>query len=160
MHNTLEALKSLTDDKGFPALVSFKELTRSDTAKRLGITNEPKGQEFKNLKRTANQMLKVRSLLGDKALYISSGYRSPELNAHIPGSSNTSAHTLGWAVDFKCSDFGPPLVVAAKIASSPLMNEVDQLIHEYDSWVHISFDPRNRKQLLTINKNGTFQGLH
>lgn len=166
----------------FPKEFTLKELTRSDTAKRLGIANQPEGAVLENMKITANKLVKVRELLITKSptvakmwpdgfstasystswnpMYISSGYRSPELNAHIPGSSNTSAHTLGWAVDFKCPGFGTPYEIVAKIAASPLMDEVDQLIYEYGSWVHISFDPRNRKQVLTIDKKGTREGLH
>ena len=139
----------------FPKQFSLSELTRSSTAARLGIDNVPKGEALENLHATANYMLKVRKLLGNKPITVNSGYRSPELNKHIPGSSNTSAHTLGWAVDFTCKAFGTPLEIANAIADSKLMDDVDQLIHEYDAWVHISFDPRNRKQKLTINKSGT-----
>lgn len=139
---------------------TIRELTRSDTAARLGIDNIPTGAVLQNLAKTSHYMADVRRWLGDKPIYVSSGYRSPELNKHIPGSSNTSAHTLGWAVDFKCPQFGTPLKIAELIAISDVMDDVDQLIHEYDSWVHISFDPRKRKQLLTINKNGVSKGLH
>lgn len=144
----------------FPKVFSLEELTYSNTAKRLGIDNVPKGKAFDNLHVTANYMLLVRKCLGDQPIKVNSGYRSPELNKHVPGSSNTSAHTLGYAVDFTCKGFGSPLEIARAIATSDIMNHVDQLIHEYDSWVHISFDPRNRKQLLTINKNGTKVGLY
>lgn len=156
----------------FPKEFTLREMTRSDTASRLGIDNVPKGVVLENLKKTANKMLAVRELLSrsyeswggstivPNPIYVSSGYRSPELNKHIPGSSNTSAHTLGYAVDFKCPEFGTPYMIAAKIATSPIMNDVDQLIYEYGSWVHISFDPRNRKQILTIDKHGTRPGLH
>lgn len=167
--------------KQFPAEFTLRELTRSDTAKRLGIDNVPTGQVLENLKTTAWHLRDVRELLAKPAehttftrepwetdwdlktynpIYVSSGYRSPELNKHIPGSSNTSAHTLGYAADIKCPGFGTPYEVVAKIAASPLMNEVDQLIYEYGSWVHISWDPRKRGQVLTIDKNGTRSGLH
>lgn len=159
----------------FPPEFSLAEMTASSTAKRLGLDNVPKGETLKNLRKTATQLVRVRELLADRKTYsgvyddayvihnpviVSSGYRSPELNKHIPGSSNTSAHTIGWAADFKCPGFGTPFEVAAKIAASDIMKDVDQLIYEYDSWVHISFDPRNRKQILTINKSGTHTGLH
>jgi uncharacterized protein YcbK (DUF882 family) len=157
----------------FPREFTLAELTKSNTAKRLGIDNTPKGQALENLRKTAWHLVKVRETLsgkyhngwGDsytvsKPVLISSGYRSPELNKHIPGSSNTSAHTLGWAADFTCPEFGTPYEVVTKIAASPVMEEVDQLIYEYGSWVHISFDPRKRKQILTIDKNGTRSGIH
>lgn len=144
----------------FPKHFPLDEMTRSSTAARLGIDNVPHGEVLDNLLYNANQMMKVRKLLGNKPIAINSGYRGKELNKHIPGSSNTSAHTLGYATDFTCKGFGTPLQVAEAIAESKLMNDIDQLIHEYDSWVHISWDPRNRKQKLTINKSGTHTGLY
>lgn len=144
----------------FPEEFSLEEMTYSNTAARLGINNVPKGVTLACLHENAENMLEVRKLLGNLPIHVNSGYRSPELNKHIPGSSDTSAHTLGWATDFTCKAYGTPLQIALAIAKSDLMKDVDQLIHEYDSWVHISWDPRNRKQLLTINKNGTKAGLH
>lgn len=145
----------------FPKEFPLSELTRSSTAARLGIDNIPEGFTLDHLHLAASRMKQVRTLLCNNPINVSSGYRSPELNKHIPGSSNTSAHTLGWAIDFTCKGFGTPLEVAKKIADDKdIMKHVDQLIHEYDSWVHISFDPRNRKQLLTINSSGTKTGLH
>lgn len=143
----------------FPKWFTLEELTVSQTAARHGINNIPKGDVLKNLHKTALMMVNIRKLLGDKPIIVSSGYRSPEVNAKV-GGSNNSAHTLGYAVDFTCPGYGSPLEVAKAIAESELMEGIDQLIHEYNSWVHISFDPRRRGQLLTINKNGTKEGLH
>ena len=143
----------------FPKEFTLEEMTISQTAARKDIDNKPTGEALDNLAITAGLMVGVRELLGSKPIIVSSGYRSPALNK-IVGGSDTSAHTLGWAVDFTCPGYGNPLKIAKAIAKSDLMNNVDQLIHEYDSWVHISFDPRNRKQLLTINKSGTKSGLH
>lgn len=157
----MPAMFDLADKKRlFPKEFTYEEMTFSQTAARRGISNDPKqAKTVLNLQYTAEMMVHVRKLLGDKPIIVSSGYRSPELNKLV-GGSDTSAHTLGYAVDFTCPGFGTPLAIANKIAESDLMDEVDQLIHEYDSWVHISFDPRNRKQTLTINKSGTKTGLH
>ncbi len=149
--------KVIKEATEFPPEFTLAELTRSDTAKRLGIDNQPTGETLNNLRKTAHNLVKVRELFYYPVI-VNSGYRSPELNKHIPGSSNTSAHTLGWAADIKVPGYGSPYQVAAKIAESGL--KFDQLIYEYDSWVHISFDPRMRQQVLTINKSGTFAGLH
>lgn len=157
----MPAMFDLADKKRlFPKEFTYEEMTVSQTAARRGISNDPEhAKTVLNLLYTAEMMVHVRKLLGDKPIIVSSGYRSPDLNK-IVGGSDTSAHTQGWAVDFTCPGFGTPLEIAKKIAESKLMDEVDQLIHEFDSWVHISFDPRNRKQLLTINKSGTKSGLH
>lgn len=145
---------------GFPKEFTLEEMTVSQTAARLGINNVPKGAVLDNLRSTAIQMVEVRKLLGNRPIIVSSGYRSPELNKVIPGSSDTSAHTKGYAVDFTCPGFGTPLEICNAIALSDIMSDVDQLIHEFNSWVHISFDPRNRRQVLTINRSGTKKGLH
>ncbi len=143
----------------FPKEFTLEEMTVSQTAARIGLDNKPTGKTLENLRKTANLMVEVRKLLGDKPVIVSSGYRSPALNK-VVGGSNSSAHTLGWAVDFICPGFGTPLQIAERIKMAPIFKKVDQLIHEYDSWVHISFDPRARKQTLTINKDGTEKGLH
>lgn len=143
----------------FPKEFTYEEMIVSQTAARRGISNTPDRTALANLMTTANHMVRVRQLLGNKPIIVSSAYRSPALNAKV-GGSNTSAHTKGWAVDFTCPGFGTPLEVAKAIAASDIMDDVDQLIHEYGSWVHISFDPRNRKELLTINRGGTKEGLH
>lgn len=142
----------------FPKEFTLEEMTISQAAARNGINNIPKGNTLDNLWVTANYMVRVRDLLGSKPIIVSSGYRSPAVNKKVGGSDN-SAHTKGWAVDFTCPGFGTPLEICEAISSSKIMSDVDQLIHEYNSWVHISWDPRNRKQVLTINKKGTRQGL-
>lgn len=143
----------------FPKEFTLEEMTVSQTAARYGIDNEPTGVVLENLEENAKNMVRVRRLLGNKPIIVSSGYRSAAVNSII-GGSKTSAHMLGWSTDFTCPGFGTPLQVAKAIAESDIMDDVDQLIHEYNSWVHISWDPRNRKQKLTINKDGTKQGLH
>ena len=104
-----------------------------------------------NIKIAAEGMQKIRELL-DNPIFISSGYRSPKLNKAIGGSA-TSAHCFGYAVDFKCPNFGAPYEVTKKIIDSGL--KFDQIIWE-GTWVHISFAPTMRQQKLTATfKNGT-----
>ena len=136
------------------------ELTQSQTAARLGIDNSPPPHVLANLTKTAGYMEEVRALLGSKPILVSSGYRSPQVNAAI-GAKDTSAHVLGWAVDFTCPGFGTPLEVARQIEEwAPKVGlKFDQLIHEFRSWVHISFNPNARGQLLTIDQKGTRWGL-
>lgn len=147
----------MTSATDFPKQFTYGEMTVSQTAARKNISNTPDKDAMRNLCFTANMMVHVRSYLGNKPIIVSSGYRSPALNK-VVGGSDTSAHTLGWAVDFTCPGFGTPLEVAKALAKSDI--KFDQVIHEYDSWVHISFDPRNREQLLTIDTSGTKTGLH
>jgi hypothetical protein len=124
---------------------SLDEFTASQTATRHGIDNTPNETAVENLRMLAALLEQVRLLLGGNSIRISSGYRSINLNRDI-GSNDTSAHVLGYAADFTCSGFGTPIQVAKKIAESNL--KFDQLIYE-GTWIHISCDPKNRRQLLT-----------
>lgn len=137
---------------------TLAEMTVSARAKRQGIDNTPGPDIIPRLKVVAAQMERVRERLGGKPITITSCYRSPALNSATPGAAKASAHSQGWAVDFVCPGFGTPLQVADWLARSAI--SFDQLIHEHGVWVHISFDPRRRGQLLTIDDDGTREGLH
>lgn len=125
---------------------SLDEFTASQEATRHGINNKPSEKVVENLRMLAALLEQVRELLGDRSIRISSGYRSLALNRHI-GSNDTSAHVRGYAADFTCPAFGTPITVAKKIAESNL--KFDQLICEGNAWIHISCDPKNRRQVLT-----------
>ena len=131
---------------------ALSEFTESQTATRLGLDNDPPAELYETLKATARCMEDIRDLLGGKVVLVSSAYRSPEVNKAVGGSAN-SQHTKGEAVDFTCPKFGTPRDIVTKIKDSPLL--FDQLILEYDRWVHISFSTRNRRQVLIIDRNGT-----
>ena len=124
---------------------SLDEFTASQEATRHSIGNTPSAKVVENLRMLAALLEQVRTLLGGHSIRISSGFRSLVLNRHI-GSFDTSAHVRGYAADFTCPAFGTPLEVAKEIAESNL--KFDQLIYE-GTWVHISCDPQNRRQLIT-----------
>lgn len=135
---------------------TIEELCRSATADAHGIDNTPDEDQLSNMEKfLIPGAEEVRALLGNRPILISSGLRVSALNAVIPGSSDTSAHTKGYAMDFTCPSYGSPWQICQAIAQSDI--DFDQLIYEsvknrYGDvviWVHISFDPRNRKQLLT-----------
>ncbi|MGZ3304554.1 MAG: D-Ala-D-Ala carboxypeptidase family metallohydrolase [Asticcacaulis sp.] len=123
---------------------SLEELSFSDSAVRFQIDNTPGPDIVANLTDTAKRLDQVQDLLG-KPIQVNSGYRSPKLNTALHGAIN-SAHTTGHAVDFVCRGFGTPLQVCQAIIASGL--KFDQLIQE-GTWVHISFDPKMRQQVLT-----------
>jgi zinc D-Ala-D-Ala carboxypeptidase len=104
---------------------------------------------------TVPMLERVRSLLGDRPIIVTSGYRSPEVNAAVGGVA-TSAHLTGYAADFICPDFGTPLEICEAISYSPL--DFDQLIQE-GTWVHLSVDPRMRREVLTKAGVGFSPGL-
>ena len=128
----------------------LNEFTASQTATRKGIDNTPAAPIIERLRMLANTLEQVRSLLGDNSIRISSGYRCIALNRAI-GSGDSSAHVQGYAVDFTCPNFGTPKEVANKIAESPI--KYDQIIYE-GTWIHLSVDPRNRRDVLTAHFKG------
>jgi hypothetical protein len=139
--------------------VSLKELTKSESATRFGISNEPTEEALSNLQKLATHILQpVRDHFG-KPLIITSGYRSPELCVKI-GSTTTSQHTKGQASDFEIGG------VANKDLSDWIHQNLDydQLILEFwkpedanSGWVHCSYkgEGQNRKQYLrAFTENG------
>jgi len=127
---------------------TLEEATFSETAVRMGIDNNPSPEQLENMKKTAEGMEKVRALLG-KPVRVSSWLRLPAVNQAIGGAVKSS-HMDGWAVDFTCPGFGDPYTVAKALKESDI--QVDQVIHEFGRWVHISFAPEMRGQFLTIFK--------
>lgn len=70
------------------------------------------------------------------------------------GGAKSSAHMAGLAVDFVCRRYGSPREICEAIAASDLV--FDQLIEE-GTWVHVSFDERRRRQVLTKAKGGGYR---
>lgn len=140
---------------------TLEEFTDSQTAARKGIHNVPhhSSQERKNLQRIANVMERVRILLNNKPILISSGYRSPAVNTAV-GGSKTSAHMSALAVDFSCPGFGSPIAICKKLKPHMVELGIDQLIHEFDTWVHLGLtDGAPRHMAMTIDNKGTRNGF-
>lgn len=126
------------------------ELTLSQTAARQGIDNTPPPDVLRNLGRLALILEDVRALVG-RPITISSGYRSSAVNAAVGGAAN-SAHLSGLAADINCPGLSPA-ALAAIIKTSTV--KYDQLILEFDRWVHIGLSENApRFQLMTI-RTGT-----
>ena len=136
---------------------TLEELCVSDYARRYGLDNTPKdAAALAALHRTARGLETVRAICGGYPVMISSGYRSFEVNSGVGGVAG-SDHTLGFAADFVIPLFGSPYEVCAAILASGWAKPpeggafpFDQLIHEKRRWVHISFHPRARGQVLTL----------
>lgn len=122
---------------------SLEEMTATSVR---GVDNTPIASVVLALKDTAERMEAVRTLLGHPVV-VTSGYRSALVNKVVGGVSN-SAHISGHAVDFICPEFGSPYDVARAVRDSGI--KYDQLIREY-GWVHLSFDPAMRGDVLTKN---------
>jgi len=133
---------------------TLEELTHSDLASRKGWDNTPNDQEMANLKRLANFLEAVRTILG-KPIFINSGFRSKQVNDGV-GSKDSSQHRIGCAADIRVQGMTPD-EICRKIIASGLA--YDQLIREFDAWTHISVPSyeidRPRRQALIIDKQGT-----
>lgn len=127
---------------------SLPELTVSQAAARAGLRNVPVGTALANLTRLAHTLEQVRSVLFNAPVLVSSGYRSPAVNALVGGSAQ-SAHMQGLAADFAAPRYGTPREVALAIRDSSI--QFDQLIYE-GTWVHLGIaqaGARPRRQVFT-----------
>ena len=80
------------------ANLNLAEITRSDTAKRHGIDNTPTAEHLENFKLLADKVFEPIREHFKTPIFISSGYRSKDLNAFIKGSAS-SQHCKGQAID-------------------------------------------------------------
>jgi phosphoribosylaminoimidazole (AIR) synthetase len=130
---------------------NLAEFTRSESAKRHGVSNEPTAEHLQNIKILCEKVLEpIRMKFGP--INISSGYRSKVLNHYIGGSLR-SQHCEGKAADIDMDDMGD---VTNKQIFEYIKNELefDQLINEFNyGWVHVSYNAgKNRKQILDALK--------
>ena len=133
---------------------TLEEMIFSQTASREGIDNTPTPDALACLHDLAASLEELRTLFGDRAIIISSGYRCEALNAAV-GGSTSSAHMLGMAADF-VSPPPTPLELCRLIEASDI--PFDHLIFEYD-WIHFAIGPQNRRQVLTYYGSGYIEGL-
>jgi hypothetical protein len=139
--------------------VSYKEGTRSTTAIRRGISNNPNNEQLANMELLAEKVFEpLREWVGGP-IKINSFFRSPELNKAIGGSTK-SQHCHGQAIDID-DTYG-------KVANSEMYHYVksnldfDQMIWEFGDddnpdWVHISYvseEDNRRRCLKAERKNG------
>ena len=137
---------------------SLSEMTKSQTAIRMGLVNNPSEAQVENLRILCERVLQpVRDHFG-KVVTVSSGYRDIVLSRAI-GSSDKSQHCKGQAADIEI--FSIPNNELSDWIKENLM--FDQLILEYfdinegvnSGWVHVSYNPTislNRKEYLMASK--------
>jgi putative chitinase len=131
---------------------TLEELTHTDHRE---LENTPNETELTNLKRLAEFLETVKSVLGGKPIMVNSAFRSKAVNDAV-GSKDSSQHRVGCAADLRVPSMTPDEVVKAVIASGI---GYDQIIREFDRWTHISVpndaNGTPRKQALIIDKQGT-----
>jgi hypothetical protein len=140
--------------------LSLAEVTRSETAKRKGISNMPTPEHLENFKNLGINIFEPIRRYFDKPIHISSGYRSKALNTAI-GGSLTSQHCTGEAIDIDM-DGNSNGITNKHIFDYIKQNlNFDQLIWEFGTkdnpdWVHVSYESngKQRKQILRAVKQG------
>ena len=148
--------------------LTLSEITRSDTAKRQGIDNTPTFDHLENFKLLAEKVFEPIRVHFNVPIFISSGYRSKELNKAMGGASKivngvyvpTSQHCKGQAMDIDMDGINSE--VTNKMVFDFIKDnlEFDQLIWEFGTdlnpdWVHVSYAKTgNRKQKLKAVRSG------
>ena len=142
----------------------LSELTKSQTAERMGLDNNPSEDETENLRLLCERVLQPIRDHFDDIVTVSSGYRNEILSEKI-GSSRKSQHCKGQACDFEI--FGVDNNKVSDWIKENLM--FDQLILEHykpgnpnSGWIHVSYTKdinMNRKEYLMAfaDENGKTQ---
>ena len=139
--------------------LTLAEVTRSESAKRKGISNEPTAEHLENFRKLALHVFQPIREHFLVPIHISSGYRSAALNKAIGGASS-SQHCTGEAIDI---DMDGTSVTNAQVFNYIKDNlNFDQLIWEFGTdknpdWVHVSYEStgKQRKQVLkAVKSNG------
>ena len=143
---------------------TLAELTKSSTAIRMGIFNQPEPYHYPALERLCRTILEpVRAHFG-MAFSPSSGFRRQQLCEAIGSNGKTSQHTKGEAADFELPGIDNHLV-ASWIRDNL---DFDQLILEgytdgdkNSGWIHCSTTGEgNRKEVLRYHRDtGYLHGL-
>jgi len=140
--------------------LALAEVTRSETAKRNGVSNMPTEAHIANFKLLAEKVFEPIRMHFGKPIHISSGYRSAALNKAVGGSSS-SQHCKGEAIDIDMD--GSAHGITNKMVFDYIKDnlEFDQMIWEFGTdanpdWVHVSYSStgKQRKQILKAVKKG------
>jgi hypothetical protein len=136
--------------------ISFKEAIKSNTAKRLGIENEPNKEQLENMKLLAEKVFEPLRFEVGGPIKVNSFFRSPELNKAIGGSSK-SQHCHGQAIDLD-DTFGRKTNAEMYYFIKTEL-DFDQMIWEFGTdgnpdWVHVSYvsEEKNRNRCLKAYK--------
>ncbi len=129
---------------------TLNELIKSDAARRSKINNTPNKQEENNLIALVENILDPLREAYGKPIIVTSGFRCERLNKLVNG-SKTSQHRTGQAADIRTVEDTVEENKKLFDLAQELNLPFDQLIDEYNfDWVHVSYSPRNRKQILHI----------
>lgn len=134
---------------------TLSEMTKSETALRLGLENEPDEQQLAALTTLCEKVLQPVRDYYNMGVKVNSALRTLPVNRAI-GSGDNSHHVRGMAADIEI-----PGVANADLAQY-IVDSLDytQVILEFytpgipdSGWVHVSYVPEDlKKQVLTATK--------
>ena len=124
---------------------TIAELTRSATARRLGIDNTPPASAVKALTALVDNVLDPLRDAWGGPIRVNSGYRCPELNKAV-GGTPSSQHQHGEAADITVGSRSANRRLLALIKRLDL--PVDQCIDEKGCrWIHMSHRPSHNRRM-------------
>lgn len=138
---------------------TLEELTASDTAKKLGISNEPPKAYVDNLSALCNNLLEPLRVAWGYPIFVTSGYRGPLLNNYVKGSA-TSAHCFGLAADIvpangEIKKFKAFVLEYLKETHIAYDQYIDERNTKGSEWVHIGLrnarGQQRRQNLITTD---------
>ncbi len=125
---------------------TLAELTVTTT----GLPNNPTPAEIVHLRALAERILQPLRDDLRRPVLVNSAFRSERVNRTVGGTA-TSQHRLGQAADIRVEGMTSRALAQAIIDRGL---PFDQLIDEFGRWVHVSYGPRHRRQVLTAVKRG------
>ena len=128
---------------------TLTELTHSATAETAHIDNTPPPEAVAALTRLVDAVLDPLREAWGHPIYVTSGYRCPQLNTLVHGATH-SQHMKGEAADVTGGSIAANRNLLRLIKQLKL--PVDQVIDEHrGGWLHISHGPRHRRQFLATH---------
>lgn len=140
-------------NRNLSAHFTLHEMLTSETAVRFNFTEqfEPPKNVVQNLERLCQQVLEPLRLLLNASIHVNSGYRCHRVNQLVGGTAG-SQHLVGQAADIVVfSTDVETLFQTVRANTLPF----DQLIQEFDQWVHVSHRDKPRRQVLRATKSTT-----
>lgn len=115
-----------------------------------GIDNIPTPEAIENLKALVTNVLQPLRTYINKPIRITSGYRSPAVNAAVSGSSTTSQHMKGQAADIQIDGMtNQQIIDTVRMLKLPYDQIIDEQLRG-SKWIHVSYSKtNNRKAWLT-----------
>lgn len=132
--------------------LSLAEVVASESARKLGLDNTPTPEHEENLRALAGAIFEPLRVNMGVPVYISSGYRSPAVNAALgAGAARKSQHLLGQALDLDQDGHNTGLTNREVFLWVRDNLPFDQLIWELGDdlnpqWVHVSYDPHGKRR--------------